>query len=130
MALRNVTIYSGTTIESASSDEDGLCGLTLKAKGRNASIETRNLFLFTGADPNTQWLRDCEVEVDERGFVLTEAADSSESARCVTFETNVPGIFAIGDVRSSSIKRVSAAVGEGAAVVSEIHSMLAKKHVR
>ncbi|MEM5384011.1 FAD-dependent oxidoreductase [Paraburkholderia phymatum] len=124
MALRNVTIHARTTIESASSDEDGLCGLTVNADGRNASIETRHLFLFTGADPNTQWLRDCEVEVDDRGFVLTNAAESSETSRCPAFQTNVPGVFAIGDVRSSSIKRVSAAVGEGAAVVSEIHSML------
>ncbi|QCP52803.1 cyclic nucleotide-binding domain-containing protein [Trinickia violacea] len=126
MALHNVTIHTRTTIESASSDEDGLCGLTVNTEGRNASIETRHLFLFTGADPNTQWLRNCEVEVDDRGFVLTRAAESSDSSRCLTFQTNVPGIFAIGDVRSSSIKRVSAAVGEGAAVVSEIHLMLAQ----
>jgi thioredoxin reductase (NADPH) len=126
MALRNVTIHTRTTIESASTDEDGLCGLTVKAEERNASIETRHLFLFTGADPNTQWLRDCEVEVDDRGFVLTQGAQSSDSSGCLTFQTNVPGIFAIGDVRSSSIKRVSAAVGEGAAVVSEIHSILVR----
>jgi thioredoxin reductase (NADPH) len=129
MALRNVTIHTRTTIESASTDEDGLCGLTVKADGRSASIQTRHLFLFTGADPNTQWLRGCEVEVDDRGFVLTkagESSDPSEATRCLAFQTNVPGIFAIGDVRSSSIKRVSAAVGEGAAVVSEIHSMLTR----
>ena len=126
MALRNVTIHSRTTIESASSDEDGLCDLTVRRQGRSASIETRHLFLFTGADPNTRWLRGSEVEVDEKGFVLTPATESSESARCLAFQTSVPGIFAIGDVRSSSIKRVSAAVGEGAAVVSEIHSMFAQ----
>jgi thioredoxin reductase (NADPH) len=126
MALSNVTIHTRTTIESASGDEDGLRGLTVKAGGRNASIETRHLFLFIGADPNTQWLRDSEVEVDDRGFVLTKTAESSESSICFPFQTNVPGVFAIGDVRSSSIKRVSAAVGEGAAVVSEIHSMLTR----
>ncbi|MPW22644.1 cyclic nucleotide-binding domain-containing protein [Paraburkholderia sp. CNPSo 3157] len=130
MALRNVTIHTRTTIESASTDEDGLCGLAVKADGRHASIETRHLFLFTGADPNTDWLRECEVEVDDRGFVLTRAAVSSDPTGCLTFQTNVPGIFAIGDVRSSSIKRVSAAVGEGAAVVSEIHSMLTRASVR
>jgi thioredoxin reductase (NADPH) len=124
MALRNVTIHTRTTIESASTDEDGLCGLTVKAEERNASIETRHLFLFMGADPNTRWLRGSEVGVDDKGFVLTNAVESSDSSGCLTFQTNVPGIFAIGDVRSSSIKRVSAAVGEGAAVVSEIHSML------
>jgi thioredoxin reductase (NADPH) len=126
MALSNVTIHTRTTIESASCDGDGLRGLAVQADGRNASIKTRHLFLFTGADPNTQWLRGSEVQVDDKGFVLTNAADSSDSSRCLTFQTNVPGIFAIGDVRSSSIKRVSAAVGEGAAVVSEIHAMLAQ----
>jgi thioredoxin reductase (NADPH) len=126
-ALRNVTVHTHTTLESASSDEDGLCSLTVKSTGSYATIETRHLFLFTGADPNTQWLRDCEVEVDDRGFVLTKATESSsESSTCLAFQTNIPGIFAVGDVRSSSIKRVSAAVGEGAAVVSEIHSMLAR----
>jgi len=130
MALGNVTIHTCTTIESASTDEDGLRGLTVKTKGRNASIETRHLFLFTGADPNTQWLSDCEIEVDSRGFVLTKGAESSDPSGCLTFQTSVPGIFAIGDVRSSSIKRVSAAVGEGAAVVSEIHSMLTRTLMR
>ncbi|CAN7788913.1 FAD-dependent oxidoreductase [Paraburkholderia hospita] len=129
MALHNVTIHTRATIESASTDEDGLCGLTVKANGRGASILTRHLFFFTGADPNTQWLRECEVEVDDRGFVLTRTADASDPVRCLTFQTNVPGIFAIGDVRSSSIKRVSAAVGEGAAVISEIHSMLTRASV-
>ncbi|WP_420873951.1 FAD-dependent oxidoreductase [Paraburkholderia azotifigens] len=129
MALRNVTIHARVTIESASTDEDGLCGLTVKADGRNAAIATRHLFLFTGADPNTRWLRECEVEVDDRGFVLTKAAASSDPSGCLSFQTNVPGVFAIGDVRSSSIKRVSAAVGEGAAVVSEIHAMLARMSV-
>ncbi|BDC45170.1 thioredoxin reductase [Paraburkholderia terrae] len=130
MALRNVTIHTHATIESASTDEDGLCGLAVKADGRNASIATRHLFLFTGADPNTKWLRECEVEVDDKGFVLTKAAALSDPTGCLTFQTNVPGVFAIGDVRSSSIKRVSAAVGEGAAVVSEIHSMLTRMSVR
>jgi thioredoxin reductase (NADPH) len=86
------------TIESVSTDEDGLYDLTVKADGRNASIVTRHLFPFTGADPNTQWLRDREVEVDDRGFVLTEAAESSNSSdpsRCLAFQTNVAGIFAI-----------------------------------
>ncbi|MBB5462269.1 FAD-dependent oxidoreductase [Paraburkholderia sp. Cpub6] len=129
MALRNVTIHTRVTIESASTDEDGLCGLALTVNGRDASIATRHLFLFTGADPNTKWLRECEVEVDDRGFVLTKAVASSDSTGCLTFQTNVPGVFAIGDVRSSSIKRVSAAVGEGAAVVSEIHAMLTRMSV-
>ncbi|MBN3759232.1 FAD-dependent oxidoreductase [Burkholderia sp. Ac-20365] len=126
MSLRNVTIHARTTIESASRDEDGLCGLTVNTEGRTDSIETRYLFLFTGADPNTQWLRDCDVEVDDRGFVLTKSAGDSGASGCLEFQTNVPGIFAIGDVRSASVKRVSAAVGEGAAVVSEIHAMLAQ----
>ncbi|TCK33503.1 thioredoxin reductase (NADPH) [Paraburkholderia sp. BL8N3] len=125
-ALRNVTVHVRTTIESAYTDEDGLRGLILETNGRKVSIDTRHLFLFTGADPNTRWLKDCEVEVDDRGFVTTGAAEREDPARCLSFQTNVPGIFAIGDVRSSSLKRVSAAAAEGAAVVSEIHSMLAQ----
>ena len=86
----------------------------------------QHLFLFIGAEPNTDWLTGSEVALDPKGFVLTgEDAGSDRHA----LETNRRGIFAIGDVRSKSIKRVAAAVGEGAQVVAALHSYLAAKSV-
>jgi thioredoxin reductase (NADPH) len=87
----------------------------------------RHLFLFIGADPNADWLSK-RVDVDGKGFVITGQhfaegrAGSNRSP--LPLETSVPGVFAIGDVRAGSTKRVAAAVGEGAAVVSQIHSVL------
>jgi len=75
------------------------------------------MFLFIGADPNADWAQDC-VETDGKGFVVTGGGARS-------LETSRPGVFAIGDVRAGSTKRVAAAVGEGAAVVAQIHNMLA-----
>ena len=83
--------------------------------GENKTRPIRNVFLFLGAEPATEWLKDCDVEVDDRGFVTT--GDD--------LQTTVPGVFAIGDVRAGSVKRVGAAIGEGAAVVAQIHAYLA-----
>jgi thioredoxin reductase (NADPH) len=86
----------------------------------------RHLFLFIGADPNTGWLNGC-VDVDAKGFIVTGAKFSVEAGGRVPFalETSMPGVFAIGDVRGLSTKRVGAAIGEGAAVVAQIHQVLA-----
>jgi thioredoxin reductase (NADPH) len=78
----------------------------------------RHVFLFLGADPSTGWLQDCEVAVDDKGFVTT-GHDAS-----LPLQTSVPGVFAIGDVRAGSVKRVGGAIGEGAAVIAQIHSYL------
>jgi thioredoxin reductase (NADPH) len=92
---------------------------SVKWRHRDSSREEtraiRHVFLFLGADPCTEWLRDCDVEVDDKGFVRTSSS----------LETSVPGVFAIGDVRAGSIKRVGGAIGEGAAVVAQIHAFLA-----
>ena len=87
----------------------------------------RHLFLFIGAEPNTDWLAGSGVALDPKGFVLT-GADAAEN--CRPLETSLPGVFAIGDVRSGSIKRVAAAVGEGAQVVAALHAMLAAAKTR
>jgi thioredoxin reductase (NADPH) len=79
------------------------------------------VFLFTGASPNTAWLGGCGVVVDENGFVRTGKAAGPGSQE---HETSVPGVFCAGDVRSGSTKRVAAAVGDGAAVVAQIHRHL------
>jgi thioredoxin reductase (NADPH) len=78
------------------------------------------VFLFIGADPETDWLAGCGIELDARGFVLTRPGAAS-------LETSVPGVFAVGDVRSGSVKRVGSAIGEGAAVVAQIHQHLAAR---
>jgi thioredoxin reductase (NADPH) len=94
---------------------------------RGASAEEvrrpiRHLFLFIGADPNTFWLSGSGVALDGKGFVLT-GADAAEKRR--PLETSRRGVFAIGDVRSGSVKRVAAAVGEGSQVVATLHAFLA-----
>jgi thioredoxin reductase (NADPH) len=97
--------------------------------GEETEKRIRNLFVFTGADPATGWLEGCGVELDDRGFVRTGASGASASGqagRRLSLETSVPGVFAIGDVRSGSVKRVGAAVGEGAAVIQQVHSARAK----
>ncbi|MCA6126033.1 FAD-dependent oxidoreductase [Bradyrhizobium sp. WSM 1704] len=89
------------------------------------SFDIRNLFLFVGADPATSWLDGCGVQLDRGGFVLT-GKQSGDSARPVALlETTVPGVFAVGDVRSGSVKRVGGAIGEGAQVVAALHGYLA-----
>jgi thioredoxin reductase (NADPH) len=86
----------------------------------------RQVFLFIGADPNAEWLKQCAVIVDAKGFVQTgdalapECRDDS-ATRQLPLETSQPGVFAVGDVRAGSVKRVASAVGEGAAVVAQIH---------
>jgi thioredoxin reductase (NADPH) len=80
------------------------------------------LFLFIGAQPNTDWLSGSGIALDRKGFVLT-GTDTGENRR--PLETSRRGIFAIGDVRAGSIKRVAAAVGEGAQVVAALHAALA-----
>ena len=83
------------------------------------------MFLFIGAVPNTDWLRQCEVSVDAKGFVQTgEAAGGNAARGSLPLETSQKGVFAIGDVRAGSVKRVSAAVGEGAAAVAQLHGYL------
>jgi thioredoxin reductase (NADPH) len=88
--------------------------------GKEVRRPIRHLFLFIGAEPNTDWLSGSGVAVDAKGFVLT-GRDAGERR---PLETSRPGVFAIGDVRSSSVKRVAAAVGEGAQVVATLHAFL------
>jgi thioredoxin reductase (NADPH) len=90
--------------------------------GQETRRPIRHLFLFIGADPNTAWLSPSEVALDAKGFVRT-GADLGNGHR--PLETSRPGVFAIGDVRAGSVKRVAAAVGEGAQVVATLHAFLA-----
>jgi thioredoxin reductase (NADPH) len=88
------------------------------------------VFLFVGAEPETGWLEGCGVALDSHGFVLTGQATAGRTAGHLpaSLESSVPGVFAVGDVRSGSVKRVGGAIGEGAAAMALIHQYLAAAH--
>jgi thioredoxin reductase (NADPH) len=93
--------------------------------GRELEAPIRNVFLFVGADPATEWLQGCGVALDKAGFVITGAPRNNGGPAPSALESSVPGVFAVGDVRSGSVKRVGGAIGEGAQVVAAIHTFLA-----
>jgi thioredoxin reductase (NADPH) len=123
-SLPNVELHTGAEIVALEGDAStGLTGATFRyrANGRLVPRALRHLFLFIGADPNAGWLEGC-VAMDEKGFVITGAGTSDDPR--LPLETSLRGVFALGDVRAGSTKRVAAAVGEGAAVVAQIHTLL------
>ncbi len=119
-----VEIRTGTRVRELRGDRR-LESIVVASHGREPEeIPTGAMFVMIGADPCTGWLRGM-VDLDDRGFVLTgQLTGPGESPRS-QFETSVPGVFAVGDVRSGSVKRVASAVGEGSVVVSAIHGYLA-----
>ncbi len=124
-ALCNVELHVGAEITALEGDRaSGLTAVRFKnrADGSICRLALRHLFLFIGADPNAEWLRGC-VETDANGFVVTGKGP-------LPLETSLPGVFAIGDVRAGSTKRVAAATGEGAAVVAQIHAMMARRSAK
>ncbi|WP_158807845.1 FAD-dependent oxidoreductase [Beijerinckia sp. L45] len=127
--LPNVEIHTGAEVVAVEGDGSGLRAATFRdnASSSERRCPLRHLFLFIGAEPNAQWLDGC-VDTDAKGFVLTGVAPSGSDRGGhgpSPFETSRRGVFAIGDVRAGSTKRVAAAVGEGAAVVAQIHAFLA-----
>lgn len=132
-ALPNVTVHTGTELTRLSGDAtEGLQEVCWRERptGREERQPIRHVFLFIGAVPSTEWLKGCEVKVDARGFVHTglgwagAVAGEPVGPVALWLETSLPGVFAIGDVRAGSVKRVSAAVGEGAGVVAQLHLRL------
>ena len=104
-----------------------------RATGQDEHLRLESLFVMIGARPWTEWLPH-EVQRDEHGFVLTGAESATSSMWKLDrlpqpHETTVPGVFAIGDVRRGSVKRVASAVGEGSVVVSEVHQFLSPSQV-
>lgn len=104
--------------------------------GELTTVPAKALFVFIGAEPHARWLGD-KVELDDGGYVLTGAdaarahgdgARRREGQDLLLLETTAPGVFAAGDVRSGSIKRVASAVGEGAMAVRLVHDRLATTH--
>jgi thioredoxin reductase (NADPH) len=133
LGLENVTVHLEAVVTAV--DGDGHLG-AVRARigaGEERTFRASSLFLFIGADANTGWLRGC-VDLDRKGFVLTGstlppatvAADRWRVAGRAPFllETSLPGVFAAGDVRSGSVKRVASAVGEGAMAVSFVHAYI------
>ena len=122
---RHITLHTETEIV-ALGGEQHLTNVTWRNRttGVETATDIENIFVMIGADPCTQWLGEC-VELDENGFVIT--GRDVESQRRGPYRTSLPGIFAVGDVRSGSVKRVASGVGEGSVVVADIHAYLKEK---
>jgi thioredoxin reductase (NADPH) len=128
----NIRVHRHTEVAAVDGDPS-LRSVTLRdaKSGEETKVPARALFLFIGARPRTEWLRNC-VKLDRAGFVLAgdalplEVKDSAMwrgTGRPPFFlETSLPGVFAVGDVRSGSVKRVASAVGEGSMSVSFVHA--------
>ncbi|MEA2884708.1 MAG: thioredoxin reductase, partial [Bradyrhizobium sp.] len=127
-ATQNIELVFNTEVVGLEGAEDGsLARVRLRSRlsPEESTMEIRNLFLFVGADPATKWLEGCGVMVDRGGFVVTGAECRKHDGQQVSaLETSVPGVFAVGDVRSGSVKRVGGAIGEGAQVVAALHAFL------
>jgi thioredoxin reductase (NADPH) len=129
-AQPNITVLGETEMERLEVDDVGaLCRIAWKNRltGKIDERPMRHLFLFIGADPCTSWMKGCDAAIDAKGFLLTgpQARPGVIANTTLSLQTSLDGVFAIGDVRSGSTKRVAAAVGEGAAVVAQIHGYLA-----
>jgi thioredoxin reductase (NADPH) len=120
--LSNVEVLTQATITGLEG-ADGILSAIRWRRGTSDEVSRsiRHLFLFIGAEPNTDWLAGSGIVLDHKGFVLT-GSNAGESRRLL--ETSREGVFAIGDVRSGSVKRVAAAVGEGAQAVALLHAKL------
>jgi len=129
----NITLRTRTRIE-ALEGNGRLERVTWRdGEGGKETVDIGHVFLMTGADPNTAWLGGC-VAMDAKGFVKTgpellagdlAAAQWPLARHPLLFETTLPGVFAVGDVRAGSVKRVAAAVGEGSVCVQLVHKVLA-----
>ena len=122
-----IRLWTGSEICDLSGD-DHLHQVTLRSRndGALSEIETRALFIMIGAAPNTAWL-DGQVDLDEQGFIRT-GRDAGPGVP--GFATTCPGIYAVGDIRSGSVKRVASAVGEGSVVVSTVYRYLEESRRR
>jgi thioredoxin reductase (NADPH) len=118
----HITLYPNSEIEKL----DGASSLERVmwincTTGERTVKPIRSVFVMIGAEPNSGWLFGT-VKLDKKGFILTGSTDGFENT---PYATSVPGMFAVGDVRSNSVKRVASAVGEGSVVISDVHRYLA-----
>jgi len=123
-SLSNVDVVVGCEIAALEGSDGDLDAVTWRERASGSEVRhpAKFLFSFIGAEPNTDWLRGSGLDLDERGFLETGEAVGEDS---LPLETSRRGVFAVGDVRACSVKRVAAAVGDGAQVVSAIHAYLA-----
>lgn len=128
----HIVVRTETTIVELEGGE-GLESLRLRGPDGDTVLECNGLFSFIGADPTSGWISGCAA-LDDDGFVLTDLSLNSDhlgegweglNRPPLPFETSHPGLFAVGDLRSGSTKRVAAAVGEGSAAVRSVHQHLA-----
>jgi thioredoxin reductase (NADPH) len=129
-ASPNITVLCDTEIvELLGTPDHGLQGVRWRNRRTGAEEQhaLAHLFVFTGADPAASCLAGCGVPLDQKGFIRTGADVGSTERVPLPLETGVEGIFAVGDVRCGSVKRVGAAIGEGAAVVAQLHTFFARR---
>ena len=129
-ASPNIAVLCDTeVVELLGTPDQGLQGVRWRNRRTGAEEQhaIAHLFLFTGADPAASWLTGSGIPLDEKGFIRTGADVRSTDRVPLPLETGVEGIFAVGDVRCGSVKRVGAAIGEGAAVVAQLHTFLARR---
>ena len=127
-AIANFELHTDTQISGIEGDAHGVSSIAWRNSqtGMEERRPIRQVFLFVGADPETAWLQGCGVSLDDNGFVLTgnDCVGDAALESPLPLASSVPGVFAVGDVRSGSVKRVGGAIGEGAAVVPSIHRHL------
>lgn len=135
-AIETIEVLTETEIVAISGSREGQLERVrwrCKQTGEESEKPIRNVFLMIGADPATGWLETSGITLDEKRFVRTgrNGIDHAGPDRPLPLESNVAGVFAVGDVRSGSVKRVGGAIGEGAAVVAQLHTVLrhSKLHV-
>jgi thioredoxin reductase (NADPH) len=122
-AQPNIEVLTETEVTGLVGDSGVLERVRWRTRGGAESAHAiRHIFLLIGAAPNTNWLAESGIERDGKGFVIAEPGNEDGLP---SMQTNVPGVFAIGDVRARSVKRVAASVGEGAQVVAALHAYLA-----
>ena len=128
-AAPNITLHAYTQIVDLKGEDKLQCVMCQTKDEAPKAYNVEHVFLFLGAEPNTSWLNNC-VKLDDKEFVLTgpqvQGVDWPLERPPHHLETSNPGIFAVGDVRSGSVKRVAAAVGEGSAAIQALHQFLAE----
>ena len=126
--------FNSRVVEAHGEDRLQAISITCDLSGETNKVPATALFIFIGAEPRTDWLQDT-VERDERGFILTGMDLMIGGKRPKGWqldrdpgllETNIPGVFAVGDVRHGSIKRVASGVGEGSVAIQFVHQYLSK----
>lgn len=138
-ATENIEVLTETEIVSLSGSTEGQLQRVRwrhKPTGEETEKPIRNVFLMTGAAPATGWLQGSGIALDQKQFIRTGTDDEAQktsaggdSGRQLPLESSVPHVFAVGDVRSGSVKRVGGAIGEGAAVVAQLHTILSNAAV-